>query len=286
MQGIWRFGFEIKLIEGVYFMNKRTVKIIAASVGILLIAGTTVGISLKSNANDNETYYKTKIASNENFCMNEKNLYYMEPNPDVFILDPDYFLGRDIYRDDNEQYYYFDPDSHNIRTILNESPVREEGLTDKDSIIDDAKRRLSEWYEQDKYEITIDELEWVYETDDFYKDISVNVYQNVNEEISLCVAGISYSGDGIFEGAWIHVDSIIKNKDLSRVISEKDAVEKASEFIENEYGNIEWTNIGNRPLAGDNGNYWEITCQKKTFGGYVIAVDMLTGDARLEDVLK
>ncbi|MBD5157907.1 MAG: hypothetical protein HDT13_09765 [Butyrivibrio sp.] len=267
-------------------MNKKILKIIVPIATVLAIAGITVGISLKSNANDNETYYKTKIASNENFRINEKNLYYMEPNPDVFLLNPDYFLGRDIYRDDNEQYYYFDPDSHNIRTILNESPVREEGLTDKDSIIDDAKKRLSEWYEQDKYEITIDELEWVYETDDFYKDISVSVYQNVNEEISLCVASISYSGDGIFEGAWIHVDSIIKNKDLSRVISEKDAVEKASEFIEKEYGNIEWTNIGNRPLAGDNGNYWEITCQKKTFGGYVIAVDMLTGDARLEDVLK
>lgn len=45
-------------------------------------------------------------------------------------------------------------------------------------------------------------------------------------------------------------------------------------------------NIGNRLLAGDDGNYWEVICQKNTFGGYVIAVDLLTGDARLEDVLK
>ena len=267
-------------------MNKKILKIIVPIAAVLAIAGISVGISLKSNTNDNETYYKTKIASKESFRMNGKDLYYVEPSTDVFLPDPEFILSRDIYKDDNEQYYYFDPDNHNIRTILNESPVRERELTDKDSIIADAKNRLSEWYEQDKYKITLDELEWVYEMNDFYKDISVNVYQNVNEEISLCVASINYSGNGIFEGAWIHVDSIIKNEDISRVISENDAVKKASEFIENEYGDTEWTNIGNRPLAGDDGNYWEVICQKNIFGGYVIAVDLLTGDARLEDVLK
>ncbi|MCM1308751.1 MAG: hypothetical protein NC223_09155 [Butyrivibrio sp.] len=267
-------------------MNKTTVKIISVFAAIIVTAGICVGISLKSNANDNETYYKTKVASNKNFCLNGKNLYYMEPNPDVFILNPEYFEGRDIYRDDNEQYYYFDPENHSIRTILNEAPAREAALRDRDAVIDDAKMRLSEWYEPNKYGISIDELEWEYETDDFYKDISVNVYQRVNEEISLCIACLSYNGDGAFEGAWLHVDSIISGENISRVISEKAAVEKAAEFIEKEYGDSDWVNIGSRPIASDKGNYWEITCQKNTFGGYVIAVDMLTGEAYLEDILK
>ena len=271
-------------------MNKRAIRIIAASAGILLIAGITVGISLKSNANDNETYYKTKIASNENFRMNEKNLYYMEPNPDVFILNPEYFLGRDIYRDDDEQYYYFDPDSHNIRTILNESPVREEGLTDKDSIIDDAKRRLSEWYEQDKYEITIDELEWICETDDFYKANTIYVNQVINNEISICVALFNYSNDGVFESVWIHVDSIISHDDISRVISEKDAITIAKDFVKNEYGKTEWNNIKAQTSVRDDGNYWIITFEGTAGNGivegYAITVDMLTGEADLEGTLK
>lgn len=41
-------------------MNKKILKIIVPIATVLAIAGITVGISLKSNANDNETYYKTK----------------------------------------------------------------------------------------------------------------------------------------------------------------------------------------------------------------------------------
>lgn len=266
-------------------MNKKILKIILPLAAVLVIAGIAVGVSLKLKAQDDENYYKTKIASKENFKRNGNRLYYMEPDPDVFILDPEYCAGRDIYKDDNDQYYYFDPDNHNIRTIFNESTTQTVAISDKDGIIDDAKKRLSEWYDEDKYEIPINELEWTYEADDFYKDISVYVYQTVNSEISLCIASINYSGDGVFKGAWIHVDSIIKNEDLSRVISEETAVSKAAEFIENEYGDTDWKNIRNSPIADDDGNYWEITCQKY-IGGYVIMVDMLTGEAHLEDMLK
>ena len=128
-------------------MNKKILKIIVPLATILAITGISVSVSLNLKAQDDETYYRTKIASKENFKRNGNKLYYMEPDPGVSLLNPEYCAGRDIYKDDNEQYYYFDPDNHNIRTILNESSVQTVALSDEKDIIDDAKKRLSEWYD-------------------------------------------------------------------------------------------------------------------------------------------
>ena len=271
-------------------MNKKILKIIVPLATILAITGISVSVSLNLKAQDDETYYRTKIASKENFKRNGNKLYYMEPDPGVSLLNPEYCAGRDIYKDDNEQYYYFDPDNHNIRTILNESSVQTVALSDEKDIIDDAKKRLSEWYDEDKYGFSIDELEWTYEADDFYKAKTIYVYQSINDEVSICIALFNYSDDGIFESVWIHVDSIIRHEDINRIISKKDAIIIAEKYIENEYDKSGWKNIKSRTVVEDDGNYWEITLERTADGGFVegyaVSVDMLTGEALLEGMLK
>lgn len=114
--------------------------------------------------------------------------------------------------------------------------------------------------------------------------------QVVNDDISLLVSNILYSADGVFEGAWIHLDSIISDEDVGRIIPKQDAIAKAESFLEKEYQKTDWAKINTCPVAGDEGNYWEVKCEKSNefliVEGYIVAVDMFTGEAKLTDTLK
>lgn len=268
-------------------MSKKTLKIVILTAAVVLVAGITVGAVIKLSASG-DSAYKNKVLSKGNFELNGVTMYYVEPDEETLQRYPDNI----IYRDDDNQYYYFDADTQELGAIDNKALDDKEYTNliagtitpypNTEELFEDAKERLGKWYDGN-----IEKFEWESKTDDL-GDTSFEVRQILNDEFSVFLAEASYDMDGDFSYAVFNFGAEVNLSKKNNFLSKEEAIEKAKAFLEEEYNETDWKEIDAYDGASGERLYWFVELKKNSaiVAGYAVGVDLLTGEVWLIDTFR
>lgn len=267
-------------------MNKKTLRVLLSAFAIVLVGGISFGIVMKLKASDSVTY-KNRIIAKKSFELNGEKLSYVSPEEADSL-----YSDKIAYKNNDGEYYYFDADTQRLCLIDNAGLDRKsyEGLTasnvkpyyDGAALLENAKERISKWVDSDDTEA---QVEWRTETDET-GTTRIRMCQVINGEFSVILASAVYDMDGDFRFARLNYDSVLDSNNFTGYVSEEEAIAKAKDFLLQEYGENDWEEIiADEVTAGEEGIYWVIECLK-TYGGYAVRVDVLTGETVFYSMMK
>lgn len=266
-------------------MNKKVKNVLLSVLAIVVAAGVTFGVATGMRASDDDAY-KKKIISKKAFEIDGEKMSYVSPDD----ADPLY-CDKIAYKDGDGVFYYFDPDTQKLSNIDSNVLYKKDysGLTaenvkpyaDSAALLENAKERVTKWVAGSES----GQAEWRTETDET-GTTRIRLYQALNDELSVILASAVYDMDGEFLFANINYDSVLDSNNYKGRISKDEAIAKAKDFILQKYGESDWGEITAYEETGDGGICWMIQCMRKTYGGYAIRVDAVTGEATFFSMMK
>ena len=268
-------------------MNKKTLKIILSALAVVMVAGISVGAVMKLRASDDSAYKKMVLAK-DTFEINGVRLYYVEPDEEMQKRYPDSI----IYRDDNNQNYYFDADTQELYMIENRASYDKEYTNliaenikpyeDTETLFKDAKERIGKWYDGD-----IEKFEWENKTDDLGQT-RFKMLQALNDEFSVHLASAVYDMDGDISYITLNFEAMVNLNKKKDFLSKEEAIEKAKAFLEEEYGETDWEEITANDMTNKTQLYWGIDFKKDSeiVAGYYVKVDLLTGEVSMAGTFR
>lgn len=273
-------------------MSKKALKIALVSVGVVIaIAGVSIGVTMKLQAGA-DSDYREKIATNKDVELNGEKLYHVDSDEPEYQKETDY--RKAVYRDGKGLCYTFDADKQELRWIESDSRfdndysgIMSEDVKpyyDTDALIADAEKLIDKWCDKD----TKAELE--FECTQAQQDTLIEIYQLINNEIRFWIGSVTYNENGIFDSAYFKFDSMLDSRDIANMLSEEEAVGAVKAHLEENYGESGWeeikTSVGGSEVWG---NCWFVTCTRHENGiviGYLVVIDVLTGEIKFVDQMK
>lgn len=279
-------------------MGKKAIGVVIISlVTVAAVAGISVGVKLKLQASS-DSDYKDRIAVNKDVEIDGKKLYYLDADAPEY--EKSTYYREAIYKDDNGVLYCFDADTQELcwieNTVLPDKDytgIMAEDLkpySDTEALLADARNFIDKWCDKDtksKLDLEAERQQW---------NTSVDIYQNINDEIRFWIGSVNYNEDGIFTSANFKFDSMLDSNDIADMLSENEAVEAAKLYLDEKYKEGGWEEIRTSAgVCGDFGNCWAITClryesvnggEHTMVFGYLVAVDILTGKIKFVDKMK
>ncbi len=265
-------------------MNKKVLGVFVSVLAVMAVAGISYGVTMKLKASDNDVY-KDRVTAKKSFKFKGEELSYVDPDD----ADPLYY-EKIAYKDGEGLLYYFDADTHKLNLIdgmtdkADYSDVSTDSVNpyaDSEALLKNAKERVTKWIAGSEN----DKVEWRTETDET-GTTRIRLYQSLNDEFSVILASVVYDMEGRFLFAHINYDSVLDGDDYKECISKEEAITKAKDFVLQKYGESDWGEITAYEKTGDGGIYWMIQCMRKTYGGYAIRVDAVTGEATFFSMMK
>lgn len=276
-------------------MNKK-VKIFLVLTGVVTaIAGIAVGITIKLQARTNFDY-KERIAANKDIEINGEKLYHV--NSDSPEYQEETYYRKSVYKDEGGLCYTFDADTQELRFIEN-IDLSEKDYTgvmaddlkpysNTEKLLADAESLINKWCDKD----TKSRLEFECTHDQW--NTSIEIYQDISNEIRFGIGSVTYNENGEFLYAVLKFDSMLDSKDIANMLSEEEAIEAVKAYLEKTYGESGWEEI--ETSAGDCGKFgsgWIVTCKRyESIGesrmviGYLVVIDVLTGEVKFVDQMK
>lgn len=279
-------------------MNKKALVIAIVSVAATVaVVGASVGLTMKLQARP-DFDYRERIAANKDVEINGEKMYYLAPDSSEY-QDENYYREA-IYKDDKGFLYSFDADTQELCHIKNTdlpdkdyTGVMAEDMkpyNDTETLLADAEKLIDKWCDKDtksKLEFEAVGQQW---------DTSIDIYQNINDEVRFWIGSVTYNEDGIFTAANFRFDSMLDSNDIANMLSEEAAVKAVKVYLEENYEETGWEEIRTAVgVCGEFGNCWAVTCLRyDSFNngedhmvfGYLVAVDILTGEIKFVDRMK
>lgn len=265
-------------------MHKKMLRVLISVLAVAAVAGISYGATLKLRASDNDVY-KDRVTAKKAFKFKGEELSYVNPDD----ADPLY-CEKIAYKDTEGLLYYFDADTRKLNLIdgmtdkLDYSDVSTDTVkpyADSASLLENAKKRVTKWIAGSE----TDKVQWRTETDET-GTTRIRLYQALNDEFSVILASAVYDMEGRFLFAHINYDSVLDGDDYKKCISKEEAITKAKDFVFQKYGENDWAEVTAYEETGDAGICWMIKCMRKTYGGYAIRVDAVTGEATFFSMMK
>ncbi len=261
-------------------MKRKKFKLIFVAATAVIIAGIAAGTVVRLMARDRANYRAKIAAGEEKVWFDGKKLSHVTLTGMNAIL----YADMRVYESSDGQQYYFDGDTQELRSIHNKSPEEGMRFTNPEAMQDNAKEIIGKWFEGNEAETFI----WQCRTDNTgFTD--VDLYQLVNDDIKIWLGGVTYDQDGVYSGAFFNFDAMVDSAEIGETVSEAEAIERAKTYLEENYGETGWSEITAQVVTSrESGIHWDVTCKKygRIITGYTIAVDVFTGEARYEDMLK
>lgn len=277
-------------------MSKKPLKIaLLLAVAVIVIAGISVGVTMKLKAGA-DSDYRERIAANKDVEINGEKLYYIDSDAPEYQEET--YYRKAVYKDNNGICYTFDADTQELRWIEN-TDLPEKDYTgimaedlkpyfDTNALIADAEKLINKWCDKD----TKAELE--FECTHEQWNTSIDIYQVINDEIRFGIGSVTYNEDGEFLYAVIKFDSMLDSRDIANMLSEEEAIKTVKAYLEETYGESGWEEI--KTSVGDCGKFgsgWIVTCiryerigESRIVIGYLVVIDVLTGEIKFVDQMK
>ncbi len=261
-------------------MVTKKFKIIFTVAAVVAIAGISTTVAMKLRAGDRSDY-KARIAARKSVEYKGEKLEYVELTGFEAELYEDYT----VYKDSAGQTYYFLNETQELRVIHGNASEGIMAVSDSDTMLEDAKAVFDKYFEvSDKETYT-----WEFE-DGGMGDTYVNMYQVLNvkgEEFPILVGSVSYDENALFNSA-VFYSNVVNSEEVTYVVTEEEAIEKAKDYLEENYGKTEWKEITARIASGSEGHFWSVTCIDPTYicSGDGVFVDIFTGEVSYEGPIK
>lgn len=262
-------------------MGGKKFKIIFAVAAVVVIAGISATVAMKLKAGDRSDY-KARIAAHKSVEYKGEKLEHME----LTGSDAELYEDFTVYKDSTGQKYYFLNETQELRSIDGNDSEVEIGISDSDTMLEAAKAVFDKYFEGSDKETYTWEME-----DGGMGDTDVNMYQVLNvrgEEFSIWVGSVTYDRNGLFSFAVFWPELVVNSEEVTYVVTEEEAIEKAKAYLEENYGKTEWKEITARIASGSEGHFWSVTCIDPTYicSGDGVLVDLFTGEVSYEGPIK
>lgn len=262
-------------------MGTKKFKIIFTVAAVVVIAGISATVAMKLRAGDRSDY-KARIAAQKSVEYKGEKLEHVELTGSETELYEDFT----VYKDSAGQTYYFLNETQELRAINGNTSEGAMAVSDSDTMLEDAKAVFDKYFEGSDKETYTWKLE-----DGGMGDTDAKMYQVFNvrgEEFSILVGIVTYDRNGSFIGAAFYPGDVVNSEEVTYVVTEEEAIEKAKAYLEENYGKTEWKEITAQIEADDEGHFWSVTCIDPTYvsSGDCVHVDLFTGEVSYYSAMK